>query len=115
MAAERFILASRVGEAALLLPEPMLVDFHGAVDADYPARLAQRLREVYGRPDLRALASTLPGLARRIASYDVLSEEFLRLVASLVPGLRIPPASEPAPPSASLTISPPATTTSPRA
>jgi glycosyltransferase involved in cell wall biosynthesis len=53
MAAGRFILASRVGAAAALLPEAMLVDYHGAWDEGYFARVAER---VDGLPDRRSLA-----------------------------------------------------------
>jgi len=53
MAAGRFVLASRVGAAAELLPETMLVDYHGAWDEGYFARLAQRLDAL---PDRRSLA-----------------------------------------------------------
>lgn len=53
MAAGRFVLASRVGAAAELLPEAMLVDYHGAWDEGYFARLAQRLDAL---PDRRSLA-----------------------------------------------------------
>jgi glycosyltransferase involved in cell wall biosynthesis len=54
MAAGRFILASRVGAAASLLPDEMLVDYHGAWDESYFARLAARIDEL---PDRRALAA----------------------------------------------------------
>lgn len=53
MAAGRFILASRVGAAASLLPDEMLVDYHGAWDEDYFARLAARIDEL---PERRVLA-----------------------------------------------------------
>lgn len=53
MAAGRFVLASRVGAAAELLPEAMLVDYHGAWDEGYFARLAQRVDAL---PDRRSLA-----------------------------------------------------------
>jgi len=45
--------ASRVGAAAALLPDEMLVDYHGAWDEDYFARLAARIDEL---PERRALA-----------------------------------------------------------
>lgn len=85
MAAGRFVLASRVGDATLLLPEPMLVDYSGTVDQDYPGRLAERLREVHARPELRRLADDLPERARRLCSYPVLQPQFEALVRSLVP------------------------------
>ena len=53
MAAGRYVLASRVGAAAALLPPPMLVDYHGAWDEDYFARLAERVTAL---PDRHALA-----------------------------------------------------------
>ncbi len=86
MAAGRFILASRVGDATLLLPEPMLVDFHGAVDREYPARLAARIREVQRQPALQRLADELPARAREFCSYDVLRPRFHAVVASLIAG-----------------------------
>jgi glycosyltransferase involved in cell wall biosynthesis len=53
MAAGRYVLASRVGSAAALLPPPMLVDYHGAWDECYFARLAERVTAL---PDRRSLA-----------------------------------------------------------
>jgi hypothetical protein len=73
MAAERFILASRVGEAALLLPEVMLVDYEGELDSAYPSRLAQRIRLLHRHRSLLEVRLRLPEVARRLCSYDVLS------------------------------------------
>jgi glycosyltransferase involved in cell wall biosynthesis len=53
MAAGRYVLASRVGAAASLLPPQMLVDYHGAWDEGYFGRLAERVTAL---PDRRALA-----------------------------------------------------------
>jgi len=53
MAAGRYVLASRVGAAASLLPAPMLVDYHGAWDEGYFGRLAERVKAL---PDRRSLA-----------------------------------------------------------
>lgn len=83
MAAGRFILASRVGDAALLLPGPMLVDYEGEVDRGYPGKLAARVREVFASPELRALGETLPAKARELCNYETLSEQWSGLVASL--------------------------------
>ena len=61
----RYIMASRVGEAARILPAEMLVDFHGVSDPDYAGRLAARVRSIVERPqslsrgaDSRSLAET---------------------------------------------------------
>ncbi|HVG77135.1 MAG TPA: hypothetical protein VNF03_03290 [Patescibacteria group bacterium] len=53
MASGRYVLASRVGTAATLLPAPMLVDYHGPWDEGYFARLAERVTAL---PDRRGLA-----------------------------------------------------------
>lgn len=66
MAAGRFVLASRVGAAAALLPDEMLVDYHGAWDEGYFARLATRLDAL---PDRRALAERGAGLRARAAPF----------------------------------------------
>jgi glycosyltransferase involved in cell wall biosynthesis len=46
LAAGRYVLASRVGTAADLLPQDMLIDYHGAWDDGYPGRLAERIAVV---------------------------------------------------------------------
>lgn len=83
MAAGRYILASRVGDAEVLLPEPMLVDYEGEVDRAYPARLAGRIREVMASESLRRLALELPERAERLCSYEHLSAQWSRLVAEV--------------------------------
>lgn len=83
MAAGRFMLASRVGEAALVLPEAMLLDYEGAVDTQHPSRLAGRLRELAAHPGQMDLRQGLPARARELFAYEVLSREFDRVVAGV--------------------------------
>lgn len=83
MAAGRFILASRVGSAASLLPEPMLLDYRGESDPHYPIRLARRIRSLAENPGDLQLGSRLPDLARAHFSYEVLGGQFNRLIESL--------------------------------
>ncbi|MBK9180733.1 MAG: glycosyltransferase [Acidimicrobiales bacterium] len=64
LASGRYVLASRVGSAADVLPPEMLLDYEGAWDASYPARLADRLAEVIADPDRRAKGLALCELAR---------------------------------------------------
>jgi glycosyltransferase involved in cell wall biosynthesis len=84
MAAGCFILASRVGEAAIVLPDAMLLDFDGDVDISYPRRLAAALRALFDNPTRLAARETLPQLARRLFSYDELSLHFDRVIESAV-------------------------------
>lgn len=85
MAAGRFVLASRVGDAEVLLPEPMLVDFHGTVDAAYPERLAGRIRGIMANPTQLRLADTLPARARETCGYPILRERFRSLAERFNP------------------------------
>lgn len=82
MATGRYVLASRVGDAELLLPPPMLVDYEGEVDAAYPGRLAERLRRLATHPEELALRDTLPAVAERECSYPVLSRRFHEAVTA---------------------------------
>jgi glycosyltransferase involved in cell wall biosynthesis len=83
MAAGRFVLASRVGEATLVLPELMLVDFDGEVDRAYPERIAERIRLLVRDPKLLDARLALPPLAEELFSYWVLSAQFNDLIASI--------------------------------
>ncbi len=83
MAAGRFILASRVGEASLLLPELMLLDYEGEVDRHYPARVAERVRLLCQRRELLEVRRAMPCLARTLFDYSVLSQQLVNLLASL--------------------------------
>lgn len=80
MAAECFILASRVGEAALILPELMLLDFCGEVDRGYPRRVAERVRLLCQQRELLEIRRSLPGIAHELCDYDVLSRQLAALV-----------------------------------
>jgi glycosyltransferase involved in cell wall biosynthesis len=88
MAAGRFILASRVGDAALLLPEAMLVDFNGEVDAAYPKKLAARLRAIWADRRILDARDRLPEIAQRNCSYEVLSTRFNTVIMEAVSDLR---------------------------
>jgi glycosyltransferase involved in cell wall biosynthesis len=67
MATGRFVLASRVGAAAALLPESMLVDYDGAWDDAYFPRLAARVDALGDRGELAAAGAQLIELAARFA------------------------------------------------
>ncbi len=86
MAAGRFILASRVGEAALVLPDAMLLDYEGAVDATYPSRLAARIRHLLANPAEMDVRAALPAQAEAWFSYDVLGRAFDQVVDAAVRG-----------------------------
>lgn len=51
LATGRYVLASRVGTAADVLPEEMLIDYHGSWDEGYPNRLADRIAGALDDPN----------------------------------------------------------------
>jgi glycosyltransferase involved in cell wall biosynthesis len=83
MAAERFILASKVGEAARLLPDSMLIEYHGDVDGEYPQRLAKRIETIWRDQSILEVRHTLPSVAKRYCSYPVLGQHFETLVCDV--------------------------------
>jgi glycosyltransferase involved in cell wall biosynthesis len=74
LAAGRYVLSSRVGEAARLLDDAMLVDYHGSVDPEYPGRLAERIRALLKQPAQLERGRDNVALARRRFDYSVLAE-----------------------------------------
>jgi glycosyltransferase involved in cell wall biosynthesis len=73
LAMDRFVLASRVGTAGRILPEEMLIEYTGANDPAYPAKLAARIRRYVA--DGR---KTPPGRLREMAErfdYDRIAHE----------------------------------------
>ena len=72
LAAGRYVLATRVGTAADVLPEEMLLDYHGHWDRSYPERLVERLAEVIADPDRRPKGLALTALAERF-DYDLIA------------------------------------------
>jgi glycosyltransferase involved in cell wall biosynthesis len=83
MASGRYVLASRVGEAARVLPSEMLLDYEGSVDRSYPSRLSAALRALAGDRSRLARGRDLVDAARREFSYDALGirvDEVLRQV-----------------------------------
>ncbi|HEY1174194.1 MAG TPA: glycosyltransferase [Verrucomicrobiae bacterium] len=84
MAAGCYILASRVGDAEVLLPRGMTLEYHGAVDSHYPARLAARIQELLAHPEQLQERETLPALAQRFCSYDRLAGQFKEVLKQAV-------------------------------
>ncbi|MCS6975603.1 MAG: glycosyltransferase [Gemmatales bacterium] len=80
LAAGRFVLATRVGTAGRILPEEMLVDYHGSVDRDYPRRLAERVVRLVKEGVALSPRSDCVELARRHFDYDLLAPRYADLI-----------------------------------
>jgi|DewCreStandDraft_1066081.scaffolds.fasta_scaffold01185_15 glycosyltransferase involved in cell wall biosynthesis len=70
LACGRFVLASRVGEAARILPEEMLIPYEGR--EPYANALAERLRWLVRNPHVLESGRENVALARQHFEYDVL-------------------------------------------
>jgi glycosyltransferase involved in cell wall biosynthesis len=73
MACGRFILASRVGEAAYVLNEEMLVDYDGVNDESYPQKLVERIHSLLAAPDRIQEGRKNISLAKTHFEYSVLA------------------------------------------
>ncbi|MFH1007008.1 MAG: glycosyltransferase [Candidatus Latescibacterota bacterium] len=85
LACGRYILASRVGEAKFVLPEEMLVPYEGAGrDDGYPARLAQRIRDLVQHRERLELGNIGPGIVAERFCYQGLSRKIRCIVEGLL-------------------------------
>jgi glycosyltransferase involved in cell wall biosynthesis len=84
-----FVLSSRVGEAARVLPPEMLVDYEGSRDPHYPLRVSLHLRGlIQAQTPFRALGlENRERLAARY-DYDTLSLQLASLMTRLTTELR---------------------------
>lgn len=74
LAAGRTILATAVGEAALVLPPAALLDYAGSSDATYPSRLAARVSALRAAPEeVKAMGRRNAAVARERFEYDILA------------------------------------------
>jgi glycosyltransferase involved in cell wall biosynthesis len=81
MACGKFVLATRVGEAAHILPDSMLIDYDGSHDPSYSKRLANRLRSLVHDPDLLHSGAKNRVRAAQHFDYDLLSERMAYILS----------------------------------
>jgi glycosyltransferase involved in cell wall biosynthesis len=86
MAAGRYVLATDVGEATLVLPACMRVPYVGVRDEAYPERLAVRLRELMKSPDRESLGASLVERCKEAFDYDVLTQRLRSVLHSSLAG-----------------------------
>ena len=84
LAAGRFVLASRVGEAAIILDDDMLVDYDGVVDPTYPAKLAARVSRLLEAPDILRQNTRSHELAKTHFDYDKLALRMATVLTNAV-------------------------------
>lgn len=74
MATGRYILASDVGEAALVLAPEMRVDYEGDKDPGYPQKLSRRIEAILERPEVLKNSDGNVRLARQRFDYAILAK-----------------------------------------
>ncbi|MFY9556575.1 MAG: glycosyltransferase [Blastocatellia bacterium] len=74
LAAGRYVLATRVGEAALCLPDEMLIDYEGTRDHSYAQRLADRVRGLFSERQALMHGLELIEVARTRFDYSILAD-----------------------------------------
>jgi glycosyltransferase involved in cell wall biosynthesis len=80
LASGRYVLASKVGEATLVLPDEMLVDYDGTVDERYPHKLSERVQPLVKDRSLLARSRGHVELARQRFDYGVLAGKVAEVI-----------------------------------
>ena len=83
LAAGKYILASRVGEASLVMCDEMLVDYAGVRDESYPRELADRVTQLLNDRGRLARGADNVAVARLRFDYGVLSQRLAEMLDSL--------------------------------
>ena len=84
MAAGAYVLASDVGEASIVLPRDMLIEYQGVVDHAYPARVAERIRSLVEDPTRLCHGAQNRPRAQQFFEYDMLAERVKQVITSVL-------------------------------
>lgn len=84
LAAGRYILASKVGEAKLVLRPEMLVEYEGVKDWEYPEKLKERIERILEHPEMLKLAADNVLIAKENFDYPILAERMRRVIEASV-------------------------------
>jgi glycosyltransferase involved in cell wall biosynthesis len=80
LATGRYILASDVGEATIVLNREMLVHYEGDKDQQYPQKLMTRIESILEHPEMLELSVNNVTLARTFFDYAVLAERMKQVI-----------------------------------
>jgi len=85
LACGRFVLASRVGEAARVLPPEMLVPYEGTKDNEYPGRIIDRVRSLLAQPESLQTRAASVAIAQAHFDYNMLTDRIRQTIVDLLP------------------------------
>jgi glycosyltransferase involved in cell wall biosynthesis len=80
LAAGRYILASKVGEAALVLDDEMLVEYEGVKDLQYPQKLAEKITTLLNHPEMLKRSLRNVAVAKERFDYSILADRIANLI-----------------------------------
>lgn len=83
LATGRYVLASDVGEAALVLPPEMRVPYVGEMDGGYPQRLAERIAALLAHPAMLRRGAEMKAIAERHFEYTALAEKLAMVLDAM--------------------------------
>jgi glycosyltransferase involved in cell wall biosynthesis len=84
LACGRFVIASRVGEAARILPSEMLVEYEGGNDTDYPSKAADRIAELIRENTFFVRREDSIQLAERFFDYNLLAQTYQAVIERFI-------------------------------
>jgi glycosyltransferase involved in cell wall biosynthesis len=88
LAAGRYVLASKVGEAAIVLQDEMLVDYEGVKDHGYPQKLAARVEVLLASPEMLEHSAHNVALAQKYFDYRILAERMKEVIGTTIKNRR---------------------------
>lgn len=80
LAAGRYVLASDVGEAGLVLNQEMLVEYVGLKDDKYPQKLKERIERLLDQPDKLERGAHNVAIAKEHFDYAILASRMLQTI-----------------------------------
>ena len=84
LATGRYILASDVGEARLVLRKEMRVAYDGDKDHEYPQKLKRRIETIMEHPEMLSVAANNVTLAKKHFDYAILAERMKYLIEATI-------------------------------
>jgi glycosyltransferase involved in cell wall biosynthesis len=84
LAAGRYILASNVGEAKLVLDQEMLVEYEGVRDQEYPLKLKERIERILAEPEMLKRSTHNVVVAKENFDYSILAARMGKVIQTAV-------------------------------
>jgi glycosyltransferase involved in cell wall biosynthesis len=86
LAAGKYILASKVGEAELVLEPEMLVEYEGVKDQNYSRKLKERIETLLDHPEMLERSCRNMRLAKENFDYEVLAKRLSEVIQTAISG-----------------------------